>query len=186
MHLVKSNIPIPTCSDFRYFEVEVVENKLDSNIYIGLVEAQSPFANKISAFDQISADDTLLIHGGEGFFCFGNFNKAKKIQKALTMKELGDCVGVCLHFQSVDDQANELVEKQFANSNSSPNKDPKKEKDEKARIDKKKEEMRKIIRKEKNLKDQTRVLIFKDGICVSSVEPDDADKMKLTSKILNS
>jgi glutamine amidotransferase PdxT len=96
--MMKSNVPIPACSDFRYFEIEVSENHADSNIIIGLIEAKDVFTNNIRSLEQFTGEDTLIIHGGEGTRSFGAYQKAKKINKALTMKELGDCVGVCLHY----------------------------------------------------------------------------------------
>ena len=38
LHFYKSVIPIPECIRFRYFEVDVVENKADSAIYFGIIE----------------------------------------------------------------------------------------------------------------------------------------------------
>lgn len=39
---------------------------------------------------------SLIIDGGEGTYLFGALGR--KISKGLTMKEFGDCVGVCMHY----------------------------------------------------------------------------------------
>jgi hypothetical protein len=41
--LVKSIVPIPPCTQFRYFEVDVLENKVDATIYVGIIEEKDPF-----------------------------------------------------------------------------------------------------------------------------------------------
>lgn len=43
IQLVKSVIPIPPCVQFRYFEVDVLENKVDANIYVGIIEEKDYF-----------------------------------------------------------------------------------------------------------------------------------------------
>jgi hypothetical protein len=44
-HIYKGIIPIPPCSLFRYFEVEVLENRADCAIYLGIIESKDFFAN---------------------------------------------------------------------------------------------------------------------------------------------
>jgi len=46
---VKSALPIPKCTQFRYFEVDVIENKNDCAIYVGIIEAKDPFLNQIDS-----------------------------------------------------------------------------------------------------------------------------------------
>ena len=41
--LVKSAIAIPPCTKFRYFEVEVLENKVDATIFVGIIEEKEVF-----------------------------------------------------------------------------------------------------------------------------------------------
>lgn len=55
IHLYKSSIPIPFCIRFRYFEVEIIENKDDSAIYIGLIDAHDPFSNTLNSLDDLKA-----------------------------------------------------------------------------------------------------------------------------------
>ena len=43
--LLKSAIPIPFCTMFRYFEVDVVQNKIDASIFVGIIEENDPFLN---------------------------------------------------------------------------------------------------------------------------------------------
>jgi hypothetical protein len=39
IRLYKSEYPIAQCTKMRYFEVEVIENKLDVEIYVGIFNA---------------------------------------------------------------------------------------------------------------------------------------------------
>ena len=43
---IKSTIPIPSCIQFRYFEVEVIENKGDFGIYFGIIEEKETFLSR--------------------------------------------------------------------------------------------------------------------------------------------
>lgn len=81
------------------------------------------------------------------------------------MKELGESLGVCLNYQTADDIAGELADDQIAKGTK-----------------KKKEQLMQQIKKDMNLNDQIRVLIFKDGVCVTSADQLDKDKILLDSK----
>jgi hypothetical protein len=81
------------------------------------------------------------------------------------MKEFGESVGICLHYSTADEIASELADKEIANGNK-----------------KKKEQIVGQLKKDLNLKEQIRVLIFKDGMCVSDNDYHDKDKIKLDSK----
>jgi hypothetical protein len=43
--MIKSLFPIADCLKFRYFEVEVMENRQNSQIYFGIIEASEQFNN---------------------------------------------------------------------------------------------------------------------------------------------
>jgi hypothetical protein len=45
LHFYKSSVPIPECIRFRYFEVDVIENKADAGLFFGIVEGSYPFTN---------------------------------------------------------------------------------------------------------------------------------------------
>ena len=45
INLIKSSVPIAQCTKYRYFEVEVLENKSDANIYVGIVDSRDTFLN---------------------------------------------------------------------------------------------------------------------------------------------
>ena len=83
------------------------------------------------------------------------------------MKELGESVGLCMHAQTADNIASELADVEIEKGSK-----------------KKKDELTQQIKKDKNLSDCTRALIFKDGVCVSSAEQTDKDKVILNSKII--
>lgn len=84
------------------------------------------------------------------------------------MKEFGDCIGICLHYQTADEQAGDIAEDELK-------KNPKK----------KKEQLINQFKKDYNLQDQIRALIFKEGVCISSSDQQDKDKIKLKSKCIN-
>ena len=52
--MIKSLVMIPPCAKFRYFEVEVSENKADSAIYVGLVEANDYFKHTPNSIESFS------------------------------------------------------------------------------------------------------------------------------------
>lgn len=54
IHFVKTNIPIPPCIQFRYFEVDVLENKVDAKVFVGLIEEKDPFQNTINSIEALS------------------------------------------------------------------------------------------------------------------------------------
>jgi hypothetical protein len=54
INLYKSIIPIPPCSRFRYFEIEVIENKNDSAIFLGIIEEKDLFLEQLSDIDQLN------------------------------------------------------------------------------------------------------------------------------------
>jgi hypothetical protein len=54
IHLVKTNIPIPPCIQFRYFEVDVLENKVDAKVFVGLVEEKDPFPNTVEQIEMLN------------------------------------------------------------------------------------------------------------------------------------
>ena len=56
---------------------------------------------------------SLIIDGDDGTYWFGSL--ARKINKSLTMKEFGDSVGICLHYQEADDIAAEIADVDIAN-----------------------------------------------------------------------
>lgn len=69
------------------------------------------------------------------------------------MKEFGDNIGFCLHFQTADDIANEMASDEMDKGTK-----------------KKKEELVRDFRKKIGDSDQLRALIFKDGMCINGVE----------------
>ena len=107
----------------------------------------------------------LIINGLDGGYFFGALGR--KIMKGLTMKELGESVGVCMHAQTADGIAMELADIEIEKGSK-----------------KKKDELQQQIKKDKNLSDVTRALIFKDGVCVSSADQMDKDKAILNSKLI--
>jgi hypothetical protein len=50
----------------------------------------------------------LLVNGLDGSFKFGQLGR--NISKGLTMKEFGDCVGLCMHFQGADEVAEDIAD----------------------------------------------------------------------------
>lgn len=100
--------------------------------------------------DKITSAETVVINGDDGSYWFNTIGKKAK---GLIMKEFGDSVGLCMHFQTADEIADELADAELE-------KNPKKKKDKVA------EDFRKQLGPE----EQLRVLIFKDGLCVNSVE----------------
>ena len=64
----------------------------------------------------------LVINGGDGSYYFGVMQR--KILKSLNMKEFGDCVGICLHYQDADEIASEMAETELQKS---PSKNKKKD-----------------------------------------------------------
>ena len=52
--LLKSAIPIPHCTQFRYFEVDVIENKIDASIFVGIIEENDPFFNSPESIDSLN------------------------------------------------------------------------------------------------------------------------------------
>ena len=61
-----------------------------------------------------------MINGFEGYYQFGAIGK--KISKGLSMKELGESVGICIHYQTADDIAGDFADEEIA-------KNPKKKRD---------------------------------------------------------
>jgi hypothetical protein len=51
IQMVKSNQSIPFCTKFRYFEVDVLDNPNDCNIYFGLIEEKDPFTDQLDTID---------------------------------------------------------------------------------------------------------------------------------------
>ena len=94
--MYKLNHPIPHVARFRYFEVDVIENKLDCTIYLGIIEDKDPFHNELDNLTSMTGQQTLIINGLDGTSYFGALGKP--INKSLTMKEFGDSVGVCIHY----------------------------------------------------------------------------------------
>lgn len=78
------------------------------------------------------------------------------------MKEFGDCIGICMYYQTADDQAGDIADEELK-------KNPKK----------KKEQLVSQYKKDYNLREQLRALIFKEGVCVSESNQLDKDKIKL-------
>ncbi len=52
--LLKSSLPIPPVARFRYFEVEVLENKVDANIFVGIIEQGDPFNTRVGAIEELN------------------------------------------------------------------------------------------------------------------------------------
>lgn len=69
------------------------------------------------------------------------------------MKEFGDCVGICLHFQTDEEQASEMADEEIEKGSKQ-----------------KKPVLEKQLIKERNLRDQLRALIFREGICVTDAK----------------
>lgn len=42
---VRSMFPIANCLKFRYFEVEVIENKSNADIFFGIIDGRETFSN---------------------------------------------------------------------------------------------------------------------------------------------
>ena len=55
----------------------------------------------------------LIVNGDDGSYYFGALGRT--IPRSLTMKEFGDCVGVCLNYQDADEIANEIADNEIAN-----------------------------------------------------------------------
>jgi hypothetical protein len=55
---VKSAIPIPPCTLFRYFEVDVVENKEDATVFVGIIEEKDAFKNSLDDIMQLNGKQT--------------------------------------------------------------------------------------------------------------------------------
>ena len=53
---------------FRYFEVDVLENKNDSNIYVGLIEEKEKFEFTLDSIDELDGEQTLILAGKEGWY----------------------------------------------------------------------------------------------------------------------
>ena len=53
INLAISSIAIPECAHFRYFEVEVIENKEDVEIYVGIIENNDPFYHFIPEIEAL-------------------------------------------------------------------------------------------------------------------------------------
>jgi len=51
--MYKSLLPIPECVRFRYFEVDVIENKADAPIYFGIIESKEKFINNPNSPEDI-------------------------------------------------------------------------------------------------------------------------------------
>jgi hypothetical protein len=58
INLVKSAMLITDLNKISYFEVEVLENKLKQDIYVGIVESRDPFINAPDSMDQINGVKT--------------------------------------------------------------------------------------------------------------------------------
>jgi hypothetical protein len=56
---------------------------------------------------------SLILNGDDGSYYFGALGRS--INRSLTMKEFGDCVGVCLHYQDADEISNEIADNEIAN-----------------------------------------------------------------------
>ena len=54
--MVKTALPIPPVARFRYFEVEVLENKVDANVYLGIIEQQDAFSERLDRIEQLSGE----------------------------------------------------------------------------------------------------------------------------------
>lgn len=46
--MYKLNHPIPHVARFRYFEVDVIENKFDCTIFVGIIEEKDAFQNELT------------------------------------------------------------------------------------------------------------------------------------------
>lgn len=64
--LLKSAVPLPNVNRFRYFEVEVLENAFDSDIYIAIVNDEAPFVDMPQTVEEIASDDSIIIYGKHG------------------------------------------------------------------------------------------------------------------------
>jgi hypothetical protein len=53
IHIVKSAVPIPHCAKFRYFEIEVLENKADAAVFFGIIEQKENFNHSIDAIEHL-------------------------------------------------------------------------------------------------------------------------------------
>mmetsp|Transcript_17968 Transcript_17968/g.17160 ORF Transcript_17968/g.17160 Transcript_17968/m.17160 type:complete len:152 (+) Transcript_17968:1075-1530(+) len=102
----------------------------------------------------------MIMRGDNGTAVYGGLGAP--LQHGFTLKEFGDSVGVCLQYQSPDEIAEDMAEAILE-------KNPKK----------KKEDVLKDVKKEAGTSEQIRMLLFKDGICVSSTDQKDPNKMKL-------
>lgn len=78
---------------------------------------------------------------------------------------MGDSIGICMHYQQADEIAGEIADDEIEKGSK-----------------KKKEHLVATYKKDLGLSDQIRVLIFKDGMVVSSADQLDKDKIKLDSK----
>ncbi|CAI2370106.1 unnamed protein product [Moneuplotes crassus] len=95
---VRLNSSIGQCRQYKYFEIDLVENSDDSAVYIGLCEKQN-FHN-----DQLpdTADTTVIFDGTTGDVQVGQKNKKFNYQ----MKYFGDVGGLLLYkdFEDSEDR----------------------------------------------------------------------------------
>ncbi len=64
--MVRSLFPIPPPSKFRYLEVDVIENKDDCAILVGLIEAKDLLPETMQDVDQFKPANGLLLNGNDG------------------------------------------------------------------------------------------------------------------------
>jgi hypothetical protein len=155
---LKSDILLPNVARFRYFEMEVLENEYNANIYLGLIGEGEDFSDTPDNHEQIGGPDKIIIDGTNGSLKVGD-NPVRN-EMNLQFKEMGEGIGICFHYQNAKDQAEDWADTQIRNAQ--PGQKPGK-----------KEDLMKKYKTQNNPKEQTRLLFFKDGVCVSS--PDQTD-----------
>jgi hypothetical protein len=55
----------------------------------------------------LSGASTVIVDGGDGSYTYGKERRNTKL--GLYMKEFGDCIGFCMHFQSPESQADDMA-----------------------------------------------------------------------------
>jgi hypothetical protein len=102
--------PIADCTKFRYFEVEIVENKNNNEVYLGIIDGREMFNSSPSTLEALTQAKALLICGKDGSYWF----KGRQFQSDLKIEHFGDNIGICLQFQSADNIAGAIVEKELS------------------------------------------------------------------------
>jgi hypothetical protein len=109
---LRSNRKVPKCYTFRYFEVEILENRSNSEICVGLTNKENFNDNSCFAPQK----NSILVKGLSGEFFVGeeaeipDLGYAKKSTKirelskdigarklSTPFKDFGQCLGICLY-----------------------------------------------------------------------------------------